>query len=107
MNAVKLIAAAAIVTIAATGAAFAWGPHHGGGMMGGQGGCMMMRDKPLTATQAKDIVEGHIAMHGTDYVIGNVEDKGESLVVAVAQPDGKVVHHVQFDKKSGRFQPID
>lgn len=102
MNTIKLIAAAAILTVAA-GSAFAWGPHgHGMG-----DGCNMMRDKPLTTTQAKDIVEGHIAMRGDDYVVSNVEDKGEAIIVTVAKPDGKVVHRALFDKKSGRMQPAD
>ena len=102
---------AAIAALAAFGAvtqAQARGPHGGPWeMMGGPGGPGFgpcgERDKPLTESQVKDIVEGMIAWRGEDAKVGAVKSLDDGKIAAeVVDADGKVVRAITFDAKSGR-----
>lgn len=129
------IIVAAIAALAAFGAvaqaeAQGWGGRNGGcppcDMMGGPGGgpgpnagpgpgfgpgdrgmgpCFQ-REKPLTETQVKDIVEGMIAWRGDDFTVGKVKTQDDGVIVAeVKDKDGKVVRTMAFDAKSGHPVP--
>lgn len=107
-NGIKLgvAALAAVVVAGAAVDAHAWGRHHGGpmGMMGEGGPCGGERDRPLTAAQVKDIVEGQLAWRGEDLRVGAVAEKDGNLVAEVTRPDGEVVRRVAIDPRTGRFR---
>ena len=104
------IVIAAIVALAAFGGisqAQARGPHGGDGpweMMGGPGGpgrCAD-REKPLTETQVKDILEGMIAWRGEDAKVGTVKTIEDGKISGeIIGADGKVLRTMTFDAKSG------
>lgn len=110
MNIKSRLVVTAIAALAAFGAvaqAQARGPHGGPWEMmdgpGGPGGRCGERDKPLTETQVKDIVEGMIAWRGGDDRVGEVKTTEDGKISAqVVDKDGKVVRTIAFDAKTGR-----
>lgn len=110
MNIKSRLVVTAIAALAAFGAvaqAQARGPHGGPWEMmdGGPGGRCGERDKPLTETQVKDIVEGMIAWRGSDDRVGEVKTSEDGKISAqVLDKDGKVVRTIAFDAKTGRPQ---
>jgi len=110
MNMKSRFVVAAIAALAAFGTvaqAQARGPHGGPWEMmdgpGGPGGRCGDREKPLTETQVKDIVEGMIAWRGDDARVGEVKTAEDGKISAqVVDKDGKVLRTVAFDAKTGR-----
>ncbi|MCA1910120.1 MAG: hypothetical protein LDL39_17355 [Magnetospirillum sp.] len=108
MNVKSRVVVAAIAALAAFGAvaqAQARGPHGGPWEMmdGGPGGRCGDREKPLTETQVKDIVEGMIAWRGDDAKVGEVKTVEDGKISAqVVDKDGKVLRTIAFDAKTGR-----
>jgi|GEM_PF-2802769 hypothetical protein len=76
------------------------GPGKHDGMFRGE------REKPLTAAQVKDIIEGRIAMRGEDMTVGKVTEKdADTWQAEILAADGKLARTILVDKKSGRFMP--
>lgn len=78
-----------------------------GGRAGHGGGPAMVREKPLTAEQVRDIIAGRIAWRGEDAKVGKVVDKDADTVRAeVVDASGKVIRTVEVNKKTGCFSPV-
>jgi len=120
-----LLAVFAVTLIVGTTSAQPMGPGPGGycpwmgggpGMQGGQGGwyCPWMGQQqtgppvakpgqPLTADQAKAMVEQHISAN-PNLKTGKVAEKDGNYVVDVVTKDGSLVDKIQVNKQTGWFR---
>jgi hypothetical protein len=92
-----------------------WMGGQGPGMQGGRGGwyCPWMGQqsappvakpgKPLTAEQAKALVEQHISSN-PNLKAGKVTEKGGAYEVDVVTKDGSLVDKIQVNKQTGWFR---